>query len=130
MNDKTMNGAADALPSIEVEKEGAHDGVRALDAKAAAKQEDAVTRGRAVIDAQIRQTVGIMIRGMLVSAPGVPHHEILNSICRVTGGLVAEAVIADLPVHFALRKGFKEEFGNGVNKAPLKQPGGAPANMR
>ena len=129
MNDKTMNGAADALPSIEVEKEGAYDGVRALDAKAAA-QEDAARPFTAVIDAQIRQTVGIMIRGMLVSAPGVPHHEVLNSICRVTGGLVAEAVIADLPVHFALRKGFKEEFSNGVNKAPLKQPGGAPANMR
>lgn len=86
----------------------------------------AAAKARAVLDAQIRQIIGTVVRGILVSAPGVPAHEVLNSISRVTGALVSEAVIADLAGHFQLRKGFKDAFHDGVKAAPMQQPGAQP----
>lgn len=91
--------------------------------EALAPDSGAAAKARAVIDAQIRQIIGTLVRGILVSAPGVPAHEVLNSISRVTGGLVAESIVADLATQFQLRKGFKDSFDDGVKGTPMKQPG-------
>lgn len=98
---------------------GAMNGAAVADTVA---EPNSVAQARAVIDGQIRQVVGVNIRGLLVSAPGVPPHELLNSIARVTGMLLAESVVADLGTSLRMRTGFKEAFADGIAKTPPKQP--------
>lgn len=81
------------------------------------------------LNAPIRQVVGTMIRGLLVSCPGVPPHVILSVVAWQTGNLIADAMVADLKTQFELRKTFKDSFHDGVKQAPLRQPevhGGQP----
>ena len=59
---------------------------------------------------------------VLVSAPGVPPHLLLNSIARQTGSLLAGAITADLATVLSMRKGFKDAFGNGVAREKVTQP--------
>lgn len=89
----------------------------------------AIAKTRELIDAQIRQVIGVNIRGLLVSAPGVAPHEMLNAIARVTGGLLAESIVADLSVILRMRTGFKEAFADGIAKTPPKQPAINPATI-
>jgi hypothetical protein len=74
------------------------------------------------LDPVVRQVVGTVIRGLLVSAPGVPPHLLLNSIARQTGSLLAGAITADLATVLSMRKGFKDAFGNGVAREKVTQP--------
>lgn len=82
---------------------------------------DAAQRARDLLDAQVRLIVGTVIRGLLVSAPGVQPVDLLNSICRETGNLVAGAVNGDIAAVLNIRSGFKKNFEFGVKKAPLLQ---------
>lgn len=82
----------------------------------------AAAKGRAVLDAQVTQIVGVVIRGILVSSPGVPGHEVLASVARVTGTLTAGALQGDLQALLTIRKSLKDAFGEGMQKAPLIQP--------
>jgi hypothetical protein len=74
------------------------------------------------LDPVVRQVIGTMIRGLLVSAPGIQPHILLNSIARQTGSLLAGAVTSDLATVLTLRKGMKDAFGNGVAKEKITQP--------
>jgi hypothetical protein len=74
------------------------------------------------IEPIVRQVVGTVIRGMLVSCPGVPPHVLLNSIAKQTGSLLAGAFTADLATVLSMRKGLKDSFGNGVAKEKIVQP--------
>jgi hypothetical protein len=79
-------------------------------------------KAQAVLDAAVRQVLGTVIRGLLVSAPGTQPHVLLNTIARVTGALCAGAVQADLQVLFQLRKGFKDAFDEGVKSIKPQAP--------
>lgn len=79
-----------------------------------------------VLDAQVRQLLGILLRGLLVSAPGVQPHDLLNSVSRQTGSLVAGSLQGDLATMLRVRKGFKDAFAEGVQGVPIQQPGQAP----
>lgn len=80
----------------------------------------------ALIQAQVRQVLGITIRGLMVSAPGVPAHVLLGAICHETGNLCAGAVSGMLGAVMEARRGMKDAFDAGVKKAPMlqAQPGG------
>lgn len=74
-----------------------------------------------MIDPVVRQVVGTVVRGLLVSAPGVPPHVLLNVIARQTGSLLAGALTADLATVLQLRKGFKDAFAAGVQNEKIQQ---------
>jgi len=74
----------------------------------------------------VRQVVGTVLRGLLVSAPGVAPHVLLNVVAWQTGNLLAGAIQAELTTHFELRKGFKEAFADGIQKSKMSQPAAGP----
>jgi len=80
-----------------------------------------------IIESQVRQVIGITLRGLLVSAPGIQPHVLLNAISRQTGALIASVIEADLSTVVNLRKGFQDAFLEGVRTVPLmKAPPDAP----
>lgn len=85
---------------------------------------------RDALDARIGSVMLMAVAGVLQTCPGVPAHEVLNSICRVVGKVAASSVQADLQTLFQLRKGFQEAFHAGVKSAPLSQPPGQPGASR
>lgn len=78
------------------------------------------------IDAQLRQVVGIMFRGILVSAPGIPAQAIMASIARVTGELIGQAVVGELGPVLTIRRMCKEAFDKSLSAAPIKNPATPP----
>lgn len=83
------------------------------------------------VEGPMRAVVGTVLRGLLISFPGIPPHVILNSFCHVAGFMAASSVQADLATLFAIRGGFKEAFAEGVQQAkmvtpPLTQPAPGP----
>jgi len=85
----------------------------------------AVQKAEAVVDAQLRQVIGVTIRGILVSSPGFPSDVICRSIARVTGALLCDAVHADLALMLKHRAGIKDAFKAGVDSTKVN--GGAAA---
>lgn len=81
-----------------------------------------------VIDTQLRQTLGFMIRGILVSAPGVSADVITRSIARITGELIGQAVVGPLTDVLTIRRMCKESFADGMSKIPVRDfaPGERP----
>src|SRR5208282_5901241 len=110
------NGA-ESLPALEAEAEKPE---QIKTPPAADKSE--IAKARALVDAQVRPALGVVIRGLLVSFPGLPPHEILNSIARVAGKMMGESLMADMATHFRLRDDFKKAFADGVSQAPMKMP--------
>ena len=75
-----------------------------------------------MIDPVVRQVVGTVVRGLLVSAPGVPPHVLLNVIARQTGSLLAGALTADLATVTAAPEGLgKDAFAAGVQNEKIQQ---------
>ena len=84
----------------------------------------------AQLDAQIRQLLGIMFRGVLVSSPGIPPEALVFSIARVTGELTALMLSGDLSATLRFRSMIKEQFTNAVARQPVTPPPGAvPQNL-
>lgn len=83
-----------------------------------------------MIGPAVGQVIGTMIRGLLVSAPGVPPHVLLHAIAWQTGNMLASTIQADLSTLLSMRKSFKEAFHDGVTKAKIVPPPlpGPPAN--
>jgi hypothetical protein len=109
MAEHGIANGAESLPELEAER-------------IAPAGQTEVDKAHALIDERIRAPLGVMIRGLLVSLSGIPPHEILNSIARVTGKMEAEAIMADMATHFSMRKGFKEAFAKGISQAPMNMP--------
>lgn len=81
----------------------------------------AQTQLEKMITPAIRQVIGTVFRGVLVSSQGVPPHVVLNVIARETGSLLAEAIQGDLMGVLKLRKDFKKAFEDGVTHAKIIQ---------
>ena len=75
-----------------------------------------------VIDPQVRQVVGVTVRGLLVSAPGVPPAELVKSIARQTGYALANSINGDLQAVLKLRREFKDAFDKGVSDVKIVPP--------
>ncbi len=97
------------------------DGKETTEAAQPISAEAALSQVEKMIDPVVRQVVGTVVRGLLVSAPGVPPHVLLNAIARQTGSLLAGAVTADLATVLSLRKGFKDAFAAGVQNEKITQ---------
>lgn len=110
MSDNSMNGSSvEDLPAIE--------------------PPPAPVNPTSAIDAQISQIMGIIVRGVLVSAPGVPHHLLLNSIARTTGKLLAMAVTGNtIEMSAKARRDFQDSFRDGLSKVSILQPATANVN--
>jgi hypothetical protein len=67
----------------------------------------------------VRQVVGTVLRGLLVSAPGFPPHVVMSVIAWQTGNLMADALQADIATAVTLRKLFMDLFCDGVRKAKI-----------
>lgn len=82
---------------------------------ATAAQIEALTPG-------VKQVVGTMMRGLMVSAPGVPPHLLLSVFCWQCGNLCGEALVGDIASMIEIRNTFRESFLDGLQKAKLVQP--------
>ena len=49
-----------------------------------------------MIDSQVRQVLGVVIRGLMVSAPGVPAQMLACSIARITAEMISNGMAGDL----------------------------------
>ena len=67
----------------------------------------------------VRQVFGTCLRGMLVSAPGVPPQVLLAVVAWQMGNLLATAFNADLATTLTIRKNLKDGFADGITKAPI-----------
>lgn len=84
----------------------------------------------AQLDAQIRQILGIVCRGILISSPGIPPEALVLSISRVTGELAALMLSGDLAGTLKFRAMIKEAFVGAVARQPIAPPAGAvPQNL-
>ena len=72
------------------------------------------------IDVQLRQAIGFMVRGILVSAPGVPPEMIAKSIARITGELIGQAVCGDIVAVLTIRRECKENFTKSMGDMPVR----------
>jgi hypothetical protein len=66
--------------------------------------------------------LGIMVRGFLVSSPGIPPHLLLESISRNIGKLCAEVIEADIGTVLKARQGFADAFAEGMRQIPTVRP--------
>lgn len=85
----------------------------------------------AQLDIQTRQIIGVMFRGLLVSAPGIPPDALIRSVARVTGEFCATAIVGDLAPVLVHRKAIKEAFTDAVGRAkvvPLPESPKQPLN--
>ena len=82
---------------------------------------------------QIRAVVGTMVRGLMVSLPGVAPPAILQMLCYEVANCVGQALQGDLTTLASIRKGYREAFEEGLRKAPIVQTppaGSMPLNLR
>ena len=83
---------------------------------------EAAKRIATAIDPQIRGPLGIMVRGFLVSSPGIPPHLLLELISRNIGKLCAEVIEADIGTVLKARQGFADAFAEGMRQIPTVRP--------
>ena len=83
----------------------------------------------AVIDAQltrvkpiIQSGVQVMIRGLLMSCPGVPPNVIATCIAFEAGHFMGQIFEGDIATIAGIRNSLKTAFQEGVQKAPLIPP--------
>lgn len=79
----------------------------------------APSAAEAIIDSQVRAVLGIVVRGLMVSAPTIPVYVLFNSIARQTGNLMAGALSGDVEAVAKVRKDFRLAFADGVQRVPI-----------
>ena len=87
----------------------------------------------ATISPAVKAVVGTMIRGLMVSFPGVPPHVVLTMLSFETANFIGQALQGDIAMIAGIRKGYKEAFEEGLRKAPIVPPsksGDMPTNLR
>jgi hypothetical protein len=84
----------------------------------------ATTAQLEALSGPVRQVIGTVMRGLLVSAPGYAPHIVMSVIAWQAGNIMAEAMQADIASSIQLRKLFMDSFSDGVRKAKLVQPMG------
>lgn len=99
-----MNGHAPATPTQPADPAAQAQGMKAA---------------RAELDARVGPVLMVTIQGIMHTCPGIPPHEIVNSVCRVVGNTVGRQLAADLTTMISLRKGYKEAFEEGLKMAPI-----------
>lgn len=93
----------------------------------------AITASMQQSEQMLRAVIGVTLRGLVSSSPGVPPQVLMAAIAWQVGNQMAEALAGELSALFVLRKGFIEAFTDGVQKAKIIQPppaGAVPANLR
>jgi hypothetical protein len=81
----------------------------------------------------VRQAFGMMLRGTLVSSPGVHPTMILNIVAWQMGNLLAGSVSSDINTLAIVRKGIQSAFADGIQKAPIVHtppPSSVPMKLR
>src|SRR5277367_219390 len=73
----------------------------------------------AQLDPILTTVLGTMIRGLLVSVPGVRQDLLLSMVAFRTGALLAACFQGDLATLLTIRKNLKDGFDKGVKSAPL-----------
>jgi hypothetical protein len=76
----------------------------------------------ATLEPGMRAVCGTMVRGLLVSSPGVNPAILLNLIAFHTGNMLAQSLQGDIATLHTLREGFREAFKEGIKAAPLIKP--------
>lgn len=83
----------------------------------------------AKVNVAARQVLGVVVRGMMVSAPGV---EPIDTVCATAfqmGALLGDAFEGDLVTILGLRKQIKDAFDKGMNSAKPKQAAPPPPGL-
>jgi len=83
------------------------------------------------IEPSIKAIAGTIIRGLMVSFPGVPPYAVLTMFSFQTANIIGQALSGDIAMMMQIRKGYREAFEEGLRKAPIVGPAanqGAPPN--
>ncbi len=78
----------------------------------------------AMIQGSIRQVLTVTMRGMQATFTGIQPQVLMNMIAWQTGNLLASSFQADLAPTLMIRKGIKESFADGMEKAKILPPPG------
>jgi hypothetical protein len=87
-----------------------------------ADQVTAADQALARIKPLIQPSVHVLVRGLLMSCPGIPPHVVLCSIAFEAGNFMGQVFQGDLATIASLRNSIKAAFDEGMKKAPLIQP--------
>jgi hypothetical protein len=83
-------------------------------------QVNSIEQARKVLEAQARQVFGLMLRGWMVSTPGLDPIESLKAVSRAMGGLLGDALAGEIIPVSTARRGFKEAFEAGMKASPIR----------
>lgn len=111
MADK-MNGTPvmdDELPSIPDDEP----------AQAAIPPAVATAKIKELVDQQVQQVMGIMIRGILVSSPGIPPNIVIPAIARACGKMLAMSITGSVEQTVKARGDMKAGFEDGLKQVPI-----------
>lgn len=92
-----------------------------VDAKLA-NPKTALQQAENMLDAQIKGIIGVMIRGLMISSPGVPPDALLRSVARTTAQLMGDAFAGELVPVMKVRQTIIEAFTTALKKTPIKTP--------
>jgi hypothetical protein len=74
------------------------------------------------IEKPIHDTLGILVRGILVSCPGFPVEVIVTAVAYHIGNVLGESVRCELTQHMQLRANLRTAFEEGMRAAPMNPP--------
>lgn len=74
------------------------------------------------VEDQIAQVIGVTVRGLIASSPGVPSHILLSAIARSTGKMLSFSVSGPqntIAQNAKAREDFRQSFADGVASVPI-----------
>ena len=95
----------------------------------AAADPQAVAKAQTLVDAAVRQVLGVVLRGLMVSTPGIGPEVLARSAAKQVGIILAESMTAELDQMLKLRKQLKDAFDEGVKEAKIKVPQATPGRL-
>jgi hypothetical protein len=88
--------------------------------------QDPKLSARDILDQSITQHIGIMVRGLVMSWPGIPPDVLVQSMAKASGLALSSMLQGNLGDLLKLRLAMKNAFGDGVNRAPMNPPAQPP----
>jgi hypothetical protein len=107
--------------------------VNGNDVKAAGNEQSKAATEHAQKIAQLnvaaRQVIGVLVRGLMVSAPGVAPIENVCVAAFQYGAILGDCFEGDLVTILGLRKQMKDAFDKGMNSVTPSQATAPPADL-
>jgi hypothetical protein len=118
-------GSANAAFYISINRETNMNQPNGKPAGVTSEQLAAAHQALATITPIIRPSVQTLVRGLLMSCPGMPPHAVMCVAASEMAHFMGQCFQGDLAQIAAVRNQIKAAFEEGMSKAPLLQPAGS-----